>query len=429
MRAARGRARRLDEHGELHHRLSGDREPDARGGGRGAGPGARRALLRPPARRASSRTATPRCSPTSASTACGSRSTTATSSATTGRSSCSRRASSASTRVVRAVRRARHLQRHRPARGARRARTSTGTPTTRRTSPPSGSTRTSRTASCTCGRRSPRATATSRGSAGYNLLNEPADPSGEVVGPFHDRLVAAIREIDRDHIVFVDGNTYSTDFSMFAEPYENAVYACHDYARAGHGLRRPVSGRDPGPVDRPRLPRGEVPRAHRATSARPARRSGSASSARSTRATPSATSSATRSSPTSSTSTTATGPAGRSGPTRTSGCRGSSTPRPTARTWSASAPSIEKKARLGDRLVGVDRPGGARGRRARPRAHRARVPGLVALPVEPARDDRRPRAPHPLRPGDAPRVRRALPRPRRRRRSTSWRTRSPSHGA
>ena len=33
---------------------------------------------------------------------------------------------------------------------------------------------------------------------------------------------------------------------------------------------------------------------------------------------------------------------------------------------------------------------------------RARVPGLVAVPVEPARDDRRPRAPHPLRPGDAP---------------------------
>ena len=172
---------------------------------------------------------------------------------------------------------------------------------------------------------------------GYNLLNEPADPSGAVVGPFHDRLVAAVREIDPDHIVFVDGNTYSTDFSMFAEPYENAVYACHDYARAGHGLRRPVPGRDPGPVDRPRLPRGEVPRALQLPARDRARRSGSASSARSTPATPSATSSATRSSPTSSTSTTATARGGRSGPTRTSGCRGSSTPRPTARTCSASA--------------------------------------------------------------------------------------------
>ena len=81
---------------------------------------------------------------------------------------------------------------------------------------------------------------------GYNLLNEPADPSGAVVGPFHDRLVAAVREIDSEHIVFVDGNTYSTDFSMFAEPYENAVYACHDYARAGMSFGGPYPGETQG---------------------------------------------------------------------------------------------------------------------------------------------------------------------------------------
>ena len=69
--------------------------------------------------------------------------------------------------------------------------------------------------------------------AGYNLLNEPADPSGQVVGPWHDRTVAAIRDIDPDHILFLDGNTYSTDFSAFGEPYANAIYACHDYAAAG----------------------------------------------------------------------------------------------------------------------------------------------------------------------------------------------------
>jgi endoglucanase len=82
--------------------------------------------------------------------------------------------------------------------------------------------------------------------AGYNLLNEPADPSGRVVGPFHDRLVAAVREIDAGHIVFVDGNTYSTDFSMFAELYENAVYACHDYARAGMAFGGPYPGETQG---------------------------------------------------------------------------------------------------------------------------------------------------------------------------------------
>jgi endoglucanase len=69
--------------------------------------------------------------------------------------------------------------------------------------------------------------------AGYNLLNEPADPSGEVVGPWHARTLDAVREVDPDHIVFMDGNTYSTDFSAFGEPWENVVYACHDYALAG----------------------------------------------------------------------------------------------------------------------------------------------------------------------------------------------------
>ena len=69
--------------------------------------------------------------------------------------------------------------------------------------------------------------------AGYNLLNEPADPTGLHVGPWHERTVDAIREVDPDHIVFLDGNRYSTDFSAFGEPFENAIYACHDYAAAG----------------------------------------------------------------------------------------------------------------------------------------------------------------------------------------------------
>jgi endoglucanase len=78
--------------------------------------------------------------------------------------------------------------------------------------------------------------------AGYNLLNEPGDASGEVVGPFYDRLVAAVRELDGDHILFVDGNTYSTDFSVFGEPYENAIYACHDYGRPGMSFGGPYPG-------------------------------------------------------------------------------------------------------------------------------------------------------------------------------------------
>ena len=54
-------------------------------------------------------------------------------------------------------------------------------------------------------------------------------------------LVSAIRVVDPDHVVFLDGNTYATEFDVFDEPFENAVYTLHDYmllcARDGQ-LRR-----------------------------------------------------------------------------------------------------------------------------------------------------------------------------------------------
>ena len=81
--------------------------------------------------------------------------------------------------------------------------------------------------------------------AGYNLLNEPADESGAVVGPFYRRLTAAIREIDPTHIHFLDGNTYSTEFGFFGEPEPGTVYTLHDYVPAGLGRGRGY----PGSVD------------------------------------------------------------------------------------------------------------------------------------------------------------------------------------
>jgi endoglucanase len=69
--------------------------------------------------------------------------------------------------------------------------------------------------------------------AGYNPLNEPADESGEVLPRFYRRLVSAIRAVDPRHLLFLDGNRYSTDFSCFDEPYDNAVFATHDYAVPG----------------------------------------------------------------------------------------------------------------------------------------------------------------------------------------------------
>ncbi|HLI01645.1 MAG TPA: cellulase family glycosylhydrolase [Acidimicrobiales bacterium] len=71
--------------------------------------------------------------------------------------------------------------------------------------------------------------------AGYNLINEPADESRAVVGPLYSRLVEAVRAIDPHHIFFLDGNTYSTEFDVFAEVWDNTVYTCHDYVPAGLG--------------------------------------------------------------------------------------------------------------------------------------------------------------------------------------------------
>jgi endoglucanase len=69
--------------------------------------------------------------------------------------------------------------------------------------------------------------------AGYDLINEPGDPTGKKVFPYYKRLYEAIRKIDPKHILFLEGNTYSTDFSIFTEIWDNVVYANHDYAGPG----------------------------------------------------------------------------------------------------------------------------------------------------------------------------------------------------
>jgi len=80
--------------------------------------------------------------------------------------------------------------------------------------------------------------------AGYNIMNEPADPEGATLKPFYDRVVEAVRRVDPDHIIFLDGNRYSTDFSAFenAPVYPNTVYTAHDYALPGFVYGGPYPG-------------------------------------------------------------------------------------------------------------------------------------------------------------------------------------------
>ncbi|KAL3480827.1 glycoside hydrolase superfamily [Aspergillus californicus] len=69
--------------------------------------------------------------------------------------------------------------------------------------------------------------------AGYNPINEPADPSRSLLAPFYARIGKAIRIIDPHHILFLDGNTYAMEWEGFTDTIPNSVYAIHDYSIMG----------------------------------------------------------------------------------------------------------------------------------------------------------------------------------------------------
>jgi len=82
--------------------------------------------------------------------------------------------------------------------------------------------------------------------AGYNPINEPGDPGGEMLAKVYKRIADAIRAIDPDHILYLDGNRYSLDFEMFTELIPNAVYTTHDYAVPGFVDGGPYPGTSRG---------------------------------------------------------------------------------------------------------------------------------------------------------------------------------------
>ena len=66
--------------------------------------------------------------------------------------------------------------------------------------------------------------------AGYNPINEPADPEHFRLPAFYERLEKAIRLVDPNHILFLDGNTYAMEWRHFDRKLPNCVYAIHDYS-------------------------------------------------------------------------------------------------------------------------------------------------------------------------------------------------------
>jgi hypothetical protein len=81
-----------------------------------------------------------------------------------------------------------------------------------------------------------------RAVAGYNLMNEPVSgaPNGRftdkyqtdwnAVNRLYRRAVEAVREVDPDHIIFLEGDHFSVNFEKLDPPFApNLVYSSHNY--------------------------------------------------------------------------------------------------------------------------------------------------------------------------------------------------------
>lgn len=69
--------------------------------------------------------------------------------------------------------------------------------------------------------------------AGYDLLNEPKwylPPDNKPLRDLYVQITSAIREVDTNHIVFAEGNWFSTDFTGLTPTWDNNMaYSFHKY--------------------------------------------------------------------------------------------------------------------------------------------------------------------------------------------------------
>lgn len=79
--------------------------------------------------------------------------------------------------------------------------------------------------------------------AGFNVMNEPVTPADrgryssehpepvfERLNSIYRRVVEAIREVNQNHIIFLEGDLFSNRFEGLDEPFaENLVYSIHNY--------------------------------------------------------------------------------------------------------------------------------------------------------------------------------------------------------
>jgi len=66
--------------------------------------------------------------------------------------------------------------------------------------------------------------------AGYDILNEPVCQQNRPVLKLYKRTVSAIREIDKKHIIFLEGNRWAQKIEFLRAPWDNnLVYSVHFY--------------------------------------------------------------------------------------------------------------------------------------------------------------------------------------------------------
>ena len=79
---------------------------------------------------------------------------------------------------------------------------------------------------------------------GYDLLNEPDLPHGvppEELDRLYARIIAAIRTVDRSHLIVLEGDHYAHDFSALRAPADgNVLYEFHEYSLFNPAWRAPT---------------------------------------------------------------------------------------------------------------------------------------------------------------------------------------------